>query len=172
MARPGAGYLAGMRIAIFPGSFDPLTLGHVALVYRGLALFDRVIVAVGHNPNKRRTLSLESRFDVIRSTFANEPQITVESYEDLTVQFATRVGAIAILRGLRDATDLAFEAPIAAANRKLAPAVDTVFLAGDPEYSFVSSSLMREIYGAGGDPSPWLPAASWAALKASRNANA
>lgn len=171
MAGPLAGYLAPMRIAIFPGSFDPLTLGHVALVNRGLALFDRVIVAIGHNPNKRRTLSLETRFDVIRTTFANEPRVTVESYEDLTVQFATKIGATAILRGLRDATDLAFEAPLASANRKLAPTVDTVFLAGDPEHSFVSSSLMREIFGAGGDPSPWLPVASWAALRTSRNTN-
>lgn len=154
-----------MRIAIFPGSFDPLTLGHVALVHRGLALFDQVVIAIGHNPNKRRALSLEIRTEVIRATFAANPRVRVDAYEGLTVHFAARIGAVAIVRGLRDATDLAFESPIAQANRKMAPTVDTIFLPGDPEYSFVSSSLMREIFTAGGDPSPWLPPAAWAALQ-------
>lgn len=154
-----------MRTAVFPGSFDPLTLGHVSLVQRGLALFDHVVVAIGHNPGKRRTLSLEIRMQVIATTFRPEPRVRVETYQGLTAQFAASIGAVAIMRGLRDATDLGFEAPQAHANRQMVSSVETVFLPCDPEYSFVSSSLMREIFGAGGDPSRWLPTAAWDALR-------
>ena len=158
-----------MRLAVFPGSFDPLTNGHVALVHRGLALFDRVVVAIGHNPNKQRALSLESRLSIIGSVFADFPSVKVADYEGLTVRYAESIGATAIIRGLRDAADFGFEVPQAQANRKMVPAVDTVFLPGEPEFSFVSSSLMREIVASGGDASLWLPKASLEALISARS---
>ena len=153
-----------MRTAIFAGSFDPLTLGHVDVVRRAGALFDRVIVAVGHNPAKKRFLDLPTRVEVVRVTLGDDPGVEVATYEGLTVDFARERGAVAILRGLRDGADLGFEMPIALANRAMAPTVETVFVATDPALGFVSSSLMKEIALAGGDPARWLPPASWAAL--------
>lgn len=153
-----------MRTALFPGSFDPLTLGHVALVHRALALFDGVCIAIGDNPNKRRVIPLDTRVSVLRETFAKEPRVTVAIYEGLTITFAQSMAACAIVRGLRDPADFGFEMPIAQANRAMAPTIETVFLPGDPNLSFVSSSLMREIGNSGGDPSPWLPSAATTAL--------
>lgn len=154
----------GVRRAVFAGTFDPITLGHVDVVRRGLALFDDVVVAVGHNPKKQRTLALDERMALVEAACAGLDRVHVDAYEGLTVDYARGVGAVALLRGLRDATDLGFETPIAHANRKMAPAVDTVFVLTDPSLAFVSSSLMREIVAAGGDVSAWLPAASLAAL--------
>ncbi len=152
------------RVAVFAGTFDPITLGHVDVVRRGLALFDEVVVAIGHNPKKQRTFSVGERMELVRSACGSLGAVRVEAYEGLTVDFARRIGAVAILRGLRDATDLGFEAPIAHANRAMAPGVESVFVLTDPALAFVSSSLMREIAAAGGDTSAWLPAAAQAAL--------
>lgn len=154
------------RIAVFAGTFDPITLGHVDVVQRGLTLFDEVVVAIGHNPKKQRALTLEVRVATVEAACAGLRGVRVETYEGLTVDFAQRVGAVAILRGLRDAIDLGFEAPIAHANRAMAPAVETVFVLTDPSLAFVSSSLMREIVASGGDASRWLPPASLRALRA------
>jgi len=154
-----------MRRAVFAGTFDPLTLGHVDIVRRGLALFDEVIVAVGHNPAKKRLLDLDTRLAVARDAFASCAGVRVMPYEGLTVDFALAEGAAGILRGLRGEADLGFEMPNALANRAMAPGIETVFIATDPALAFVSSSLMKEIAGAGGDPSPWLPPASWRALR-------
>lgn len=155
-----------MRTAVFAGTFDPLTLGHVDIVRRGRALFDRVVVAVGHNPAKRRLLDLDTRMAVARAAFIADGGVDVAAYEGLTVDLARQVGATAILRGLRDGTDLGFEMPIALANRAMAPGIETVFVATDPTLAFVSSSLMKEIAGAGGDPSRWLTLEGWSALRA------
>lgn len=155
-----------MRTAVFAGTFDPLTLGHVDIVRRGRALFDRVVVAVGHNPAKKRLLDIDTRLAVARAAFAGEPGVEIAAYEGLTIDLARQVGACAILRGLRDGADLGFEMPIALANRAMAPRIETVFVATDPSLAFVSSSLMKEIAGAGGDPSRWLTGEGWLALRA------
>ncbi len=155
-----------MRIAVFAGTFDPITLGHVDVVRRGLALFDEVVVSIGHNPSKARTLSLEARVRLVGEACAGLGRVRVDTYEGLTVEHARTLGAVAILRGLRDAIDLGFEAPIAHANRGMAPTIETVFVLTDPALAFVSSSLMREITAAGGDASRWLPPGSWSALRA------
>ena len=155
-----------MRIALFAGSFDPITLGHVDVIRRGLALFDQVVVGIGHNPKKSRVLGLELRLALARDACAGLRAVRVETYEGLTVDFATTLGAAAILRGLRDGTDLAFEAPLAQANRVMAPEIETVFVLTDPTLACVSSSLMREIVAAGGDASVWLPPGVLGALKA------
>jgi pantetheine-phosphate adenylyltransferase len=157
-----------MRKALFAGSFDPFTLGHLDVVRRGLAIFDRVVVGIGHNPAKQRTLSLETRVRLIEEAVAGIAGVEVVSFEGLTVQFAERVGAVALLRGIRSAVDLEFETPLAHANRSMAPAVETVFVLTDPTLGFVSSSLMREIHGAGGDVSAWLPGGAIAALDRAR----
>ncbi len=153
-----------MRIALFAGSFDPVTLGHIDVIRRGLALFDRVVVGIGHNPRKARLLSLEARSALVREACAGLGSVQVASYEGLTVDFAKKLGATAILRGLRDGADLAFEAPLAQANRVMAPSIETVFVLTDPTLACVSSSLMREIVAAGGDASAWLPPGALAAL--------
>ncbi len=155
-----------MRIALFAGSFDPITLGHVDVIRRGLALFDQVVVGIGHNPKKSRVLGLELRLALVRDACSGLGAVRVESYEGLTVDFATTLGAAAILRGLRDGADLAFEAPLAQANRVMAPTIETVFVLTDPTLACVSSSLMREIVAAGGDASAWLAPGVLSALKA------
>lgn len=154
-----------MKKACFAGTFDPFTNGHLDVVRRGLTLFDRVVVAIGHNPAKQRSLSLEARVRIIEAATSGLIGVEVVSYQGLTVDFARRIGATAILRGLRSGTDLEFEAPIATANRKMAPAIDTVFLLTDPTLAFVSSSLMREIHAGGGDISAWVPAAALEELR-------
>lgn len=153
-----------MRTAVFAGTFDPVTLGHVDVVRRGLSLFDEVVVAIGHNAGKQRVLALDVRIRLVVEATAGLGNVRVEAYEGLTVAYAHRIGAVAILRGLRDANDLGFEAPIAHANRQMAPTVETVFVLTDPALAFVSSSLMREIVAAGGDASRWLPPAALVAL--------
>ncbi|MSQ03911.1 MAG: pantetheine-phosphate adenylyltransferase [Myxococcales bacterium] len=155
-----------MRTALFAGSFDPITLGHVDVIRRGLALFDGVVVGIGHNPKKSRLLSLDVRIALVQEACAGLGAVRVEAYEGLTVDFAKKLGATAILRGLRDGADLTFEAPYALANRVMAPAVETVFLLADPSLMCVSSSLMREVVAAGGDASPWLRPGALVALRA------
>lgn len=154
-----------MRTAVFAGSFDPITLGHVDVIRRGLRLFSRVVVGIGHNPKKARLIGIDERVALCREACAELGDVVVEPYEGLTVQFATRIGAQAILRGLRDTADFAFEAPQAHANRQLAPHLETVFVLTDPGLAYVSSSLMREIVAAGGDARAWLPPGSEAALR-------
>lgn len=154
-----------MRAALFAGSFDPITLGHVDIVRRGLRVFDRVVIGIGHNPKKQRVLPLPVRIELCRAACAGLGDVVVQSYEGLTVDHARSIGAVAILRGLRDTVDFAFEVPQAHANRTLAPGVETVFVLTDPALAYVSSSLMREIVAAGGDASSWLPAPSLVALR-------
>lgn len=144
------------RIAIFPGSFDPFTKGHESLLRRGLTLFDRVVVGVGVNENKRTELSAEQRVEALRRLFAADGRITVESYSGLTVDFALRHHAGFILRGVRSVKDYEYELGIADINRRLV-GVETVVLFTEPEWSFVSSSMVRELMHFGKDISPYLP---------------
>lgn len=135
-----------MRIAVFPGSFDPLTKGHEEIVRKAVPLFDKIYVAVGENANKQSCFTLEQRVLWIRRAFADEPSVEVAVYEGLTADFCRKVNARFIVRGLRNSLDFQYEKDIAEANRHLAPEVETIFLLSSPALAHVSSSLVRELY--------------------------
>lgn len=139
------------RTAVFPGSFDPITKGHYDVICRAAELFDHIIVAVGVNSNKSYMFSLEQRMNWIRSTFEKHKNISVDSYEGLTVHYCRRVNARFILRGLRNPADFEFEKAVAQTNRKLMPSIDTVFLLTSSGYSSISSSIVRDVIRNGGD---------------------
>lgn len=134
-----------MRIAIFPGSFDPVTLGHTEIVERATALFDKVIVAIGTNSAKQSFFSLEERLEMLRLSFAKFPNVEVEAYENLTVDFAKSRSANFLLRGLRTGQDLEYERPIALINRHMDESLETVFLITSGAHSHISSTLVREV---------------------------
>jgi len=138
------------RIALFPGSFDPITLGHQDIISRGLTLFDEVIVAVGINADKKYMFDLEQRMEFIRQTFATEPRIRVTSYEGLTIDYCKKMKAHFILRGLRNPADFEFEKAIAHTNRKLST-IETVFLLTAAKTSYISSSIVRDVIRNKGD---------------------
>ena len=135
-----------MRIAVFPGSFDPLTKGHEEIIRKAIPLFDKIYVAIGENANKKACFSLDQRLQWIRQAFADEPCVETAVYEGLTVDFCHKVNARFIFRGLRNFQDVQYEIDIAEANRHLAPEVETVFLLSTPQMAHVSSSLVRELY--------------------------
>ncbi len=147
------------RIAVFPGSFDPLTIGHEGIVRRALVLFDDIIIAVGANALKKSYYSLETRKEMISRVFRDEPRITVDHYEGLTVDYCRAKGARYLLRGLRTAADFEFERAIAQVNRTIMPEVETVFLLTVPEHASVNSTIVRDIIRSGGDASLFVPAA-------------
>jgi pantetheine-phosphate adenylyltransferase len=146
------------RIALFPGSFDPITLGHVDIIERAVPLFDEIKIAVGTNSAKNYLFSLEQRVQWIEQTFAHEPKISVITYEGLTVDFAKEVGVQFLLRGLRNPADFEFEKAIAQANREMVPDLETVFLLTSARYAYISSSIVREVYNHGGDFQKFVPA--------------
>ena len=139
-----------MRRAIFPGSFDPLTLGHSDIIQRGITLFDEIIIAIGVNAEKKYMFSLEQRMKFIAEAFKDEPKIKVLTYEGLTVDFCKKVNADFILRGLRNPGDFEFEKAIAHTNRKLSE-IETVFLLTSSGKSYISSSIVRDVIRNGGD---------------------
>ncbi|MDE3743939.1 pantetheine-phosphate adenylyltransferase [Maribacter polysaccharolyticus] len=145
-----------MRRAIFPGSFDPLTLGHHDIITRGITLFDELIIAVGINADKKYMFSLEQRLEFITNEFRNEPKIKVLTYEGLTVDFCEKMNAGFILRGLRNPADFEFEKAIAHTNRKLSD-IETVFLLTSSGKSFISSSIVRDVIRNGGNYSILVP---------------
>ena len=133
-----------MKRAVFPGSFDPITLGHCDIINRGVALFDEVIVAIGENSAKKYMFSIEQRKGFIETTFKNNPKIKVMTYSGLTTDFCKKIKADFILRGLRNPADFEFEKAIAHTNRKVGE-IETIFLLTSVETSFISSSIVREI---------------------------
>ena len=139
-----------MRRAVFPGSFDPLTLGHYDIITRGITLFDELISAIGINADKKYMFTLEERLRFVVDAFSNEPKIKVLTYEGLTVDFCKKVQADFILRGLRNPADFEFEKAIAHTNRKLSE-IETVFLLTSSGKSFISSSIVRDVIRNGGD---------------------
>lgn len=145
------------RIAIFPGSFDPFTNGHLDVVLRGLTLFDEIIVAIGDNSSKSRYFEVGLMVEKINLAFQDEPRVRAESYKGLTSRFANAVGAKSILRGLRNTTDFEYENTLAQANKYLNPLIETVFIITDPKYAAISSSIVREMYKYGADITPFLP---------------
>ena len=145
------------RIAIFPGSFDPITLGHQSIVMRALPLFDKIIIAVGDNTEKHCKYTLQQRMQWIAKTFENVPNIEVDSYNELTVDYCKRKNAKYIIRGLRNAIDFQYEQNIAQINSELDSEVETVFLLTELRYSTINSSMVREILKFGGDVKKYLP---------------
>jgi pantetheine-phosphate adenylyltransferase len=145
-----------MKRAVFPGSFDPLTLGHYDIIHRGLTLFDEIILAIGVNANKNYMFSLEERVQFLLDTFENEPKIIVDTYEGLTVDFCIKNKADFILRGLRNPADFEFEKAIAHTNRKLEK-IETVFLLTSSGKSYISSSIVRDVIRNGGDYTVLVP---------------
>lgn len=145
-----------MKIAIFPGSFDPFTVGHYDIVMRGLPLFDEIIIGIGRNVNKQGYFPIEKRMEAIRSAFADEPRVKVMCYEGLTTDFAQAHSATCILRGVRSVQDFEYERNIAEANKQLC-GIETVLLYTRPEYAHISSSLVRELHSYNKDITPYLP---------------
>ena len=146
------------KIAVFPGSFDPLTLGHLDVIQRGITLFDRLIIAIGVNTDKKYMFTLEERLEILRETFQDEPKISVHTYSGLTVDFCKEIKANFILRGLRNPADFEFEKAIAHTNRKLSE-IETVFLLTSSGKSYISSSIVRDVIRPGGDYSGLVPEA-------------
>ena len=147
------------RIAVFAGTFDPITLGHVDIVRRALDLFDEVVVAIGVNSNKKTLFSTEQRMAWVKSCFPGESRLTVDSYEGLTVEFCKTKGAKFLVRGLRNGTDFDYEAHIAQLNKSLWNEVETVFVLSAPELSYISSTLVRDVIAHKGNYQQYLPEA-------------
>ena len=144
------------RIALFPGSFDPFTIGHIALIRKALPLFDRIIIAVGINTGKHCFQPLDERIAVIRRAISDMPHVEVDSYSCLTTDFCKQKGARFILRGVRDNSDFEYERKIADINRIVAPDIETVILLADPQSATISSTMVRELAAFGQDVSQWL----------------
>ncbi len=144
------------RIALFPGTFDPFTIGHESLVRRGLALVDEIVISIGVNEAKKTFFSLESRIDAIRQFYRNEPRVKVMSYDKLTIDFAKEVNASFILRGIRTVNDFEYEKNIADVNRDLS-GIETFVLFTEPEHTHISSSIVRELLRYGKDISRFIP---------------
>ncbi|MFC0776147.1 pantetheine-phosphate adenylyltransferase [Terrimonas alba] len=145
------------RICLFPGTFDPLTLGHVDIINRALPLFDKIIVGIGTNVAKAPMFSAEQRVAWIKEIYKNESRVEGAFYEGLTVNFCKKIGAKFILRGIRYVSDFEYEKTIADANRTLDSSIETIFLTGEPKYTSVASTIVRDIIRNGGDASHFLP---------------
>lgn len=147
-----------MKIAVFPGSFDPITIGHYDLIIRSLPLFDQVIVAVGQNSVKTYLFSLEQRLEWLKQVFSDEPKIVIDHFDGLTAHYCERVKADYLVRGLRNASDFDYEKTISQVNQIVSHGIETVFLISRPQYSHISSTIVREIIKGGGEVRDFLPA--------------
>ena len=144
------------KTALFPGTFDPYTIGHESLVRRGLSLMDEIVIAIGVNESKRSYFSLEKRLEMIRVLYIDEPRVKVESYDSLTIDFARKVGAGYILRGIRSVVDFEYEKTIADMNRTIS-GIETFVLFTEPALTHISSTLVRELLRYGSDVSSFIP---------------
>lgn len=147
------------RICLFPGTFDPVTLGHTDIIKRALPLFDKIIVGIGINAAKNPMFSADQRMEWFNEIYADEPRVEVVTYEGLTINLCEKLGARFILRGIRYVSDFEYEKTIADANRTLDSNVETIFLTGEPKYTSVASTIVRDILRNGGNASPFLPQA-------------
>ena len=146
-----------MKRAIFPGSFDPITIGHESLIRRSISLFDEIIVAIGVNSTKKTLFSLEQRVSWLESVFSKEPKVKITTYTGLTAKFCKQVKASYIIRGLRSGIDFEYEKPIAQMNAELNNEIETIFLVCEPKFSAISSTIVRDIYINNGDITPFIP---------------
>lgn len=146
-----------MKIAVFPGSFDPITSGHENLVRRAIPLFDKIIVAIGVNSQKNYLFPLEQRLEWLKIVFEDEPKIEVSYFIGLTAHYCQKVEAKYLLRGLRNASDFDYEKTISQLNHIVGDGIETLFLISEPQFSHISSTIVREIIKGGADPSPFLP---------------
>lgn len=146
-----------MAKAVFPGSFDPITLGHVDIVLKALPLFDEFIIAIGINSQKKSLFSLEERIKMIKEVFANEPKVKVDYFNGLTAKYAQSVHAAYLVRGLRNGSDFDYEKTISQVNHKLSDQLETLFFISSPEVAHISSTVVREIISGGGDASLFIP---------------
>lgn len=145
------------RICLFPGTFDPITKGHVDVIERAVSLFDKLIIGIGINSSKQPMFSIEQRCNWMREIFKNEPRIEVAGYEGLTIDYCKKINAHYILRGIRYISDFEYEKAIADMNRMLAPDIETLFLTCSPEYSTISSTLVRDVIRNNGNVSLFVP---------------
>ena len=159
-----------MRVVIYPGSFDPITNGHLDLIHRAARLFDRLIVAVGENESKHSLFSLAERRNLVIQTTAHLPNVEADTFDGLLVDYVVRRGGCAVLRGLRAVSDFEIEFQMALINRKLNEAVETVFMMPKDTYTFLSSRIVKEVCRLGGDVSPFVPPTVLAALLAKYSA--
>lgn len=147
------------RICLFPGTFDPVTLGHIDIINRAIPLFDKIYVGIGINSAKNPMFSAEQRMEWFREIYKEEPKVESVVYDGLTVNYCKTIEANFILRGIRYVSDFEYEKTIADANRTLDPNIETIFLTGEPKYTSVASTIVRDILRNGGDASPFLPEA-------------
>lgn len=145
------------RICLFPGTFDPVTLGHVDIINRALPLFDKIIVGIGLNAAKAPMFTPEQRLEWIREIYKDEERVEGAVYEGLTINYCQKIGANFILRGIRYVSDFEYEKTIADANRTLDKTIETIFLTGEPKYTSVASTIVRDIIRNGGNAAPFLP---------------
>lgn len=145
------------RICLFPGTFDPLTLGHVDIITRAMPLFDKIVVGIGINASKEPMFSTDQRLKWIKDIFTDDTKVVGAVYEGLTVNFCQKIGAKFILRGIRYVSDFEYEKTIADANRTLDNSIETIFLTGEPKYTSVASTIVRDIIRNGGNATPFLP---------------
>ncbi len=146
-----------MKIALFPGSFDPITIAHVDILKRALPLFDHIVVGIGLNSSKQNFLSAEKREEMVKTIFAGNENVEVQLYEGLTVDFCRKINAKYMVRGIRSASDFEYERAIAQINQTMMPEVETILLLSKPEYSAISSTIVRDILRNNGDVSPFVP---------------
>lgn len=146
------------KIAVFPGSFDPFTVGHENIVLRALDLFDRIIVAIGIHSTKQPLLKIESRVEMVNQVFRTNDQVSADYFEGLTVDYCRKVNATHMLRGIRTSADFEYERAISQINKKMLPSVESIFLLTTPEHTPVNSTIIRDIIRNGGDASQFLPA--------------
>ena len=147
------------RICLFPGTFDPVTLGHTDIINRAFPLFDKIVVGIGINAAKNPMFTADQRKIWFEEIYKDEPKLTVETYDGLTIKFCQSIGAKFILRGIRYVSDFEYEKTIADANRTMDSKIETIFLTGEPKYTSVASTIVRDILRNGGDASPFLPEA-------------
>ena len=146
-----------MNIAVFPGSFDPITIGHYDLIKRAMPLFDKIIVAVGTNSTKSSLFPLEERLGWLKIVFKDEPKISIDHFEGLTAHYCIKVHANFLIRGLRNSSDFDYEKTISQVNQIISEGIETVFLISNPQYSHISSTIVREVIKGNGNVEPFLP---------------
>jgi len=154
-----------MRIAVYPGSFDPITYGHLDILKNAAGIFDQVIIAVAHNGAKAGFLTVEERVELIRASIKDLANVEADSFEGLTIEYAKKRGASVLIRGLRAVSDFEFEMQLSQTNSALCDEIKTVFLTTKPEYNFISSSTIKEILANGGDISKFVPEPVYVYLK-------